>query len=356
MTYVGSCADGVPEEESVRQRDSRPVYSGTAIALRGLLVMILLGSVCMPIAAGGEIAAEPQAQVPGANRETAGVQADEGLTPAKKLIAQGKLTEAETELRGYLRLHDDSAEAHLLLGFVKYQQDKPAESLAEFRRSAQLSRPRASELVIVALDYVKLGDLASADRWMTEAVKESPTTAGAWRYLGGIKYSENRFSDAIEAYSRCLQLQPDDVLSEDGIGRSYEGLSRDEDASAAYRSAVGWQARSTVKHAQPLLHLGALLSREGKADAAIPYLEEAEALAPDDEDVHRELGEAYTRSDELSKAQTELQKAIALSPKDSHLHWLLAAVFRKEGMTEEAARETKVFSDLVGSHSNDKTP
>ena len=235
----------------------------------------------------------------------------------------------------------------MLLGLVKYQQDKPAESLAEFRRSAQLSRrPRASELVLVALDYVKLGDLANADKWMTVAVQEAPTSAGAWRYLGGIKYSENRFTEAIEAYRKCLQLQPQDVLSEDGIGRSYEGLSRDKDAEAAYRTAFGWQAQATVKHTQPLLHLGALLDREGQAEAAIPYLEAAEALTPGDEDVHQELGESYERLNQLGKAQAELQQAIAIAPQDSHLHWLLATVFRKEGLTADAEQGAQHFPTL----------
>jgi Flp pilus assembly protein TadD len=120
--------------------------------------------------------------------------------------------------------------------------------------------------------------------------------------------------------------------------------------------ALDWQSHAVTKYAQPLLHLGSLLIRHGQTREALSYLEEAEALSPDDEDVHKQLGEGYARLNQLGKAQVELEKSIQLSPKDSHLHWLLASVYRREGQVENAERESQRFSELVGSHSNDKVP
>jgi tetratricopeptide (TPR) repeat protein len=283
-------------------------------------------------------------------------EADAALASASTLIEQGRLAEAEAALRTYLAAHNASAKAHSLLGLVTYQENRPADSLAEFTRAAQLKRPRASELVIVALDYVKLRDLANADKWLSVATEMAPASAGAWRYLGGIKYSENRFSEAIRAYEKCLQLQPEDVLAEDGLGRSYEGLTRDEDAEAAYRKALDWQSHAATKHAQPLLHMGILMLRQGQPEAAIPYLEAAEALDSGDKEVHKQLGEGYSRLKQWPKAEAELERAIELSPNDSHLHWLAASVYRREGQMEKAEREYRAFSTLLGSHSNDKEP
>lgn len=279
---------------------------------------------------------------------------DTQLAEARSMILNRNFADAEAVLHTYVGQHPNSATAHSLLGLVDYEQNRPADSLGEFTRSAQLSPPRASELVIVALDYVKLKDLANADKWMMVAVQKDPRSAGAWRYLGGIKYSENRFAEAIDAYRHCLQLQPEDVPSEDGIGRSLEGLSKDEDAITAYSQALAWQQQSGRKYAQPLLHLGALLARKGHADQAVELLRQAEAIDPKDTDVHQALGEAYTQLKQWPQAQTELESAVAESPRNSHLHWLLAAVYRHEGRTEEARREQELFTSLVGSHSNDK--
>lgn len=318
-------------------------------ALVAALSLSLLAGICPICRALSTAQTESHAQSPEAGSDIA-------LVHVKELIREGKFSDADAALLPILRQHDDSATAHMLLGLVKYQEDRPAESLAEFTRAAQLSPPRASELVVVALDYVKLKDLANADRWMTMALDKAPTSVAAWRYLGGIKYSENRFSEAIGAYKRCIELQPEDVLAEDGLGRSYEGLSRNEDAAAAYRKALDWQSATGQKHEQPLLHLGSLLIRQGQAESAMPYLEAAENLAPGDAGVHQQLGEGYTKLNQVTKAQAELEKAIELSPNDSHLHWLIASVYRKLGLTEKADEESRKFSALVGSHSNDETP
>lgn len=287
---------------------------------------------------------------------SSGSQEPPELRNAGALVEQGQRAEAEAALRKFLDSHPESAKAHVLLGLVEYQQDRPADSLGEFTRAAKLQKPRASELVVVALDYVKLRDLKSADKWITVSMQMSPGDAAAWRYMGGIKYSENRMQEAIAAYEHCLTLLPKDVLSEDGIGRSYEGLGRNQAAEAAYRTALEWQASARKKHSQPLLHLGGLLVEEGQARAALPYLLAAKALSPKDVDVFEQLGEAYESLKEYASAQAELEKAVAAAPENSRLHWLLAEVYRKEGLTKQAQAEMRKFSEMVGSHSNKSAP
>lgn len=296
----------------------------------------------------------PQA-APLESEKSSQILEDSQLTRIREMIRRHELAGAADALQSYLNQHPDSATAHMLLGLVEFEQNRPADSLGQFTHAAQLSPPRASELVIVALDYVKLKDLANADKWMTVAVQKDSQSAGAWRYLGGIKYSENRFAEAIEAYSRCLKIAPRDVPSEDGIGRSLEGLSRDAEAEVAYRQAIAWQANASRKYAQPLLHLGALLTRTGRAAAAVGYLQQAEAIDPQDVDLLQAEGEAYMQLKQWPEAQAALEKATAQSPDNSHLHWLLASVYRHRGMMQQARRQQEWFASLVGNHSNDKT-
>jgi tetratricopeptide (TPR) repeat protein len=309
-------------------------------SLRGWLLILLL------IASG---VGGAEAQNPPLSDDSA-----VGLAQAKSLVREGKNHEAEMAVRRLVDSGKDSEGARSLLGLVLYQEGRPTDSLAEFTRAARFKTPTASELIIVALDYVMLRDLAKADKWMTVAVQVQPDNVAGWRYLGGIKYSENRFSEAIESYGKCLALQPRDVLVEDGIGRSLEGLARDQDAAAAYKTALDWQAEATQKHPEPLLHLGALLVREGRLPSALPLLVSAETMASENADIHEELGNLWGQMGELKKAQLELEKALAISPSNSHLHWLLASIYRKEGMTAEAGRELREYSTLIGSHSTDK--
>jgi len=278
------------------------------------------------------------------------------LEAARSLIRQGKLPEAEKEIQAVLDSGHDCYDARALLGLIRFHQNRPADSLAEFTRAAEFQKPSAGVLTVVALDYVKLDDLASADKWISAAIRMEPADAIAWRYLGGIRYGENRFDDAIKAYQECLKLHPEDVPAEDGLGRSMEGLNREDEAGAAYRTALDWQARSKSSYPQPLLHLGSLLLRQGRAGESLTYLLQADALSPGDPETMTQLGMAYTQLKQFDKAQSELERAVAAEPGNSHIHWLLAGVYRKQGLTEKAEEENRKFAALVGTHSNDKTP
>lgn len=299
-----------------------------------------------------------RAQEPGGSAPTNTISTGEtpGLQVAKALIRQDKFPEAEAAVRPEIDAGNDSESARTLLGLILYREGRWVDSLAEFTRAAKFGTPSPSALIVVGLDYVMLRDLGKADRWMTIAAQREPQNEATWRYLGGIKYSENRFAEAIEAYNKCLLIHPRDVLVEDGIGRSLEGLSRDQDAAAAYRTALEWQSTARVKSPQPLFHLGVLLARQGQSQSALSLLESAVALAPADAEIYEQLGTVNLQLGHLKDAQSETELALKLSPSKSHLHWLMASIYRKEGLTDEANRELREYSALLGSHSSDKLP
>ena len=57
-------------------------------------------------------------------------------------------------------------------------------------------------------------------------------------YLGRTQYTENRFDEAVQAFQRCLALEPRNVKAQDNLGLSYAGLGRADDAMAAYEAAI----------------------------------------------------------------------------------------------------------------------
>src|SRR5260370_38259268 len=76
------------------------------------------------------------------------------LQEARSLLAADKVSAAEVILRGYLKNDPSSAEAHYLLGDALFREQKARESLAEFTEGAKFKHPGASELRIVASDYL----------------------------------------------------------------------------------------------------------------------------------------------------------------------------------------------------------
>ena len=278
---------------------------------------------------------------------------DDALREAKAAIAANNLTVGEQLVRRYLELHKNSADGHFLLGYIFFRQKKAKESLAEYTEGAKYRTPTAYDLEVVASDYVLLEDYPDAAKWYSKAVEWDSGNFQARYYLGRAKYAENLFEDAIEAFNACLKLDPRSVKAEDNLGLSLEALGRTDEALAAYRTAIAWQAESKTKEAGPYVNLGALLSSTGHPEEALPLLQQAIQIEPSGVNGHRELGKTYAHLEQFDKARQELERAVELAPQVAAPHYLLAQTYRKLGLLEKAQAETDRYRELTSTHSSD---
>jgi tetratricopeptide (TPR) repeat protein len=309
--------------------------------------------------------------------------ADAALGKAQSLLEKGQLNDAETAVREDLKTNPASANAHFLLGYILFREvqaqalhDDPhpdaiysapsqslvelrnrhaKESLAEYTAGARYQRPSAFDLKIVSLDYILLGDSIDADKWLTLSLKWDPTDSNGWYELGRTKYSENRFKEAIDAFQKCLALDPQNVKAEENLGLSYAGLGDDPQAVSAYQAAIAWQADAANKDPEPYLALGALFLEQNRPKDAIPVALQATQIAPSVSQGHELLGKAYVQANDLPKAQIELEQAVKLSPDMARLHYILGQVYRKEGFAAKAKAEFDRCAALQGTRGSDPT-
>jgi Flp pilus assembly protein TadD len=326
----------------------------------------------------------PQSSTTGATVPNTPTDPDPALTRARSLLEKGHATEAETATRAFLKSHPDSAEGHFLLGYIlfdelhekysveeqregeafrfgnvsselaKLRDAKARESLAELSEGAKYGMPSAFDLKIMALDYVLLRDNLTAAKWMTVSLNLNPKDAQGWFYLGRMKYSQDQFASAIEAFEACLRLEPKNFEAEYHVGLSYEGLKQTDDAIQAYQTAITWEGEG-MKAPEPYLSLGRLYLNQDQPDKAVPYLEQAVAKFPKIPLGHEQLGKAYSRLHELPKAQQELEKAVALAPNVASAHFELGQVYRQLGMMDKAKIEFHTTEELNGAHSSGKS-
>lgn len=284
------------------------------------------------------LALAPQASTPAFDSLT--------LEQAKSLIRKGQTNLAEGDVRQHIKENPSSADGHFLLGYILFLEARAKESLAEYTEGAKYRKPSATDLKVVASDYVVLSDFPDADKWFTRVVEWTPNDKQAWYDLGRTKYNENRFEEAVDAFHRSLQLDPADVKSEDNLGLSYAALGRNDEAAAAFQRAIAMQETTVTKNSGPFLNLGSLLLDLNKTDVAVPLLTKALEISPRDFQPHRELGKAYARLNQLEKAAAEFEKAIDAAPRLAPLHFMLAQVYRKQGFAEKAKVELDRYSAL----------
>jgi len=298
---------------------------------------------------------------------------DNLLLEARTFLAEGKMDQAESAVRAYLVGHQNSARAHFLLGLILFRKiqadalekrahagsDSASElrgsdlreknaraSLAEYTEGAKYERPSASDLKIVALDYVLLGSYADASKWLTTSVQQNPKDAEAWYYLGRSRYNENRFEEAARAFLKCLELEPRNVKAQSNLGLSYAGLNRIAEAQDAFLKAIDWQAESSVKNAEPYIDLGDLLIQQNRIEEAVTYLTKAAQIAPRESRAREKLGSAYLNLNDLAGAQEQLELAVAQDPQNPSSHYLLGSVYRKQGRLDKAKAEFERFEKL----------
>ncbi len=278
------------------------------------------------------------------------------LSTIRAQIEHGNLAGAEAALRRNLAAQPAGAEPHLLLGYVLFRQRRPAESLAEYTAAARLRPPSAADLTIVASDYILLKDYPDAERWLLRATSQDPTDAQLWYLLGRTRYMEDHAAAAVQAFTQCLKLHPDDARAEYNLGLAYERLDQPEKAAAAYRTAILWQQIAGIRDSQPYLDLGKLLLAQRHPEQALDPLEKAAAAGPENPLAQQELGAAYEALGRFAEAVAPLRRAADLAPTAEQPHFLLGRVLRHLGRTDDAKAEFAAVSRLAGSRSSTETP
>jgi tetratricopeptide (TPR) repeat protein len=274
-------------------------------------------------------------------------QSDALLYRSKALVNLSQFAEAAKSLETYIAAHPRSDDALYLLGYVRFRQDQPKESLAMFTRAAEVKGPEAGDLKIAALDYVLLNDYTSAARYLEQSLQMNPSDLEARYHLGRVRYQQNQFDAAIAAFEEVLRQDPTNGKAEDNLGLCLEAKNRTEAALAAYQKAIELDKVATVHNEQPYLNLGKLLNTLDRAQEAILLLSEALAIAPQSPVAEYELGRSQFLLGQFGDALPHLQRAAKLDPRNSAPHYLLGRLYKRTGKTAEAAAEFKLTEELM---------
>jgi tetratricopeptide (TPR) repeat protein len=173
------------------------------------------------------------------------------------------------------------AELHYTLGGLWYWDRKYEKALAHFR---------------VAHD-------------LAERLGKTQLQAIILNGLGIVYRAQGRYEEAIAAYQRAIELDPEDAAPHNGLGIVYRAQGRHEEAIAAYQRAI--------------------------------------ALDPEDADYHNNLGIAYQHAGRYEEAIAAYQRAIELDPEYAVPRVGLAGVYRHIGDTDASSRHVEQSRRLL---------
>jgi tetratricopeptide (TPR) repeat protein len=145
--------------------------------------------------------------------------------------------------------------------------------------------------------------------------------------VGLVEAARGRPEAAEAAYREAILLDPEWLPAYVNLADFYRTQSRDGEAEALLRGALGEVAEtSAIRHT-----LGLLLVRAGRMDEALEELRLAAEAAPDQPRFVYVYGVALNGADRTDEAVAVFEAGLRTHPRDRELLFALAALYRDEG-------------------------
>jgi rhomboid protease GluP len=145
------------------------------------------------------------------------------------------------------------------------------------------------------------------------AIASDPDFALAYYDLGAAYRRKENYEQAINAFKKCLELNPEEgtrELAYYNLGRTYLRLSLNEEAIGALNQSTRLNSQIPEAH----FYLGVAYGNKGRYDEAITSFKQSLKLKPDLVEAQINLGLAYDVKGLYDQAITTDEEALKLKP------------------------------------------
>lgn len=254
------------------------------------------------------------------------------------LQQEGRMAGAIEAFRACLRLDPMRAEAYARLR-ESYSHGRTVDRLAvELRQRVDQDGTDFVSWNLLGVLNAKLGRWSEAVAALERAVQLQSKDVDAWTNLGWLSLELKQVDKAREAFGRALALDPGYGRAHAGMAGLYAEEGGDYDkAIEEYRLALAAEPDNPAY----LYDLGWAYYRKGMSDRALEILTRASALSPDDAAGRAKIGWARLRRKEYRTAIEEFQQALRLEPTYAFARFGLARALQAEGHLDAAMVEYK---------------
>ena len=253
------------------------------------------------------------------------------------------LIRAEQYLETAESLGPDSVRVHLAAGLLYQAKEQPTRALREFQRVAEIEPTNIDVFIQIARVYDKLEIPEKAIESFRHASQLDPTYYDPHEYFGVFYFHRGRFSEAAAEFQRVTELAPGMYNAYSNLGSSLQRLGRLADAEKAMGRAL--ELRET---ARTLNNMGDLLLSEQRFSDALPYLQKATVLTPNDyyvwlnlADAHRKLGRTQDSRADCRQVMNLALSELSHMPREGYARALVGYCAARLGDRRRAADESR---------------
>jgi len=227
----------------------------------------------------------------------------------------GRMQDAEENFKKASALRPDSWIGYNDLGLFYDRQGKYDESIAAFRKAVELTPDNAQAYLNLGATLIDTGDknrAGEAERVLKKSIDIRPSYQ-AYANLGQLYYLQKRYSQSALMTENALRLNDNNYLVWNNLANAYLLLKEDNKAAVAIARTVELAEKASELNPQDAIahcKLAALYAQRKLRDKAIPRIQAALVLSPDDPYVLGDVATAYEYLGDRAKAIEYAKSAI----------------------------------------------
>ncbi len=269
---------------------------------------------------------------------------DELYLAIAQVSQSSNLTEGLTQLSAAIKkFQPGRAEYYLQLGDAHRTAGKFPEAVAAYEEAVRREPESNAALERLALCLPLVNQAPRAESLLKQVLERLPGAAPTWVQLGLVELQEGKNTDAITAFEKAMQLDPDLPDAFNLAGAVWFEAGDSPRGEAALRNAI----RIQPNYAQAHNNLGNLLSESGRFDEAKYHFEAALRIKEDYTGARYNYALALTRARRVDEAQGQIEALLRSDPRSAEAHEFLGNLLGAKGQTTRAIAEYREALHLV---------
>jgi tetratricopeptide (TPR) repeat protein len=263
-----------------------------------------------------------------------------------------KYEEALAPANAAIALAPNNAGAHQMLGKTYFMLADMSRAISELETAARLAPNDIDTAYTLGIAYLRNRQPTEAKRIYNSLIKTLGAQPQLHVIIGRAYRQSGLLADAIEEFQKAIALDPGFPRAHYYLGITYlldEDQAKLPEALAEFKIEVAANPNEFFGN----YYLGVVYNFQRQWDQAIPFLQKAVSLQPNNPDPYFQLSQAYQELNRHDRAIEVLRKTIALNPYLAHnkgqvttAHHRLAQSLIKIGQTEAGNKELQIASDL----------
>ena len=250
----------------------------------------------------------------------------------------GNTPELDQVLRDKKQIED---ERNRLAQEVEYWKNKYKTAANDSEREKAVKEIQNNDDSFTATQHYARGCALQNEKKYTEAIDEyskaielNPNNADVYLNRGSVYHELQKYNEAIRDYTRVLELDSNYAYAYNNRGNAYKNLGKYDDAIRDYTCAVELKPNYAIAYG----NLGHLYFKLEKYSEAIQSYNKAIELIPNFTELYYSRGVSYSYLGKYDEAIRDFDKAIELNPNFWQAYYWKGVTYQNSERYDEAIK------------------